>query len=177
MKVNAGVAMRIDYMCKKFILPNGKTVDILDSIFIEISNWLQTDSMAPESGGFILGYKHPDTGNITLECITTPHEQDISNRIRFFIKDIFHFKFLEAAKKRSSYYMGVWHTHPQLIPSPSGIDYNDWIETLFHDKTACEYAFFIIAGTKEIRVWVGDFKAKKIEEINECPKEGGLYKK
>ncbi|HHV13079.1 MAG TPA: hypothetical protein GXX75_22660 [Clostridiales bacterium] len=176
MKVSAGAAMKIDYMCKKFKLPNGKTVDILDSVFIEIGKWLQVGAALPESGGFILGYKHLNTGNITLENVTTPQEKDIRNRIRFFIKDAFHFKFLETAKRKNSYYMGVWHTHPQVIPSPSGMDYTDWNETLLHDRTACDYAFFIIAGTDEIRIWVGDLKTKKIKEIFECPKDGGLYK-
>lgn len=72
--------------------------------------------------------------------------------------------------------MGVWHTHPQTIPEPSSIDWEDWNETLKVDRTACEYVFFIIAGTEGARVWVGDFKIKKIFEIFECQKEGNLYK-
>jgi hypothetical protein len=35
--------------------------------------------------------------------------------------------------------------------------------------------FFVIAGLQEIRIWVGDFKSKKIVEIFECEKVGGLY--
>ena len=51
------------------------------------------------------------------------------------------------------------------------------IKTLDIDQTACEYAFFIIAGTTYIRVWVGDFQSKSINEIYECEKVGDLYKK
>lgn len=69
--------------------------------------------------------------------------------------------------------MGVWHTHPQTIPSPSTIDWDDWKETLKEDKTV----FFIIAGIECIRVWVGDFKTKHIIEIHECQKDGDVYKK
>ena len=73
--------------------------------------------------------------------------------------------------------MGVWHTHPQVMPEPSSIDWNDWYKTLDVDQTACEYAFFIIAGITYLRVWVGDFQSKSINEIYECEKAGDLYKK
>ena len=72
--------------------------------------------------------------------------------------------------------MGVWHTHPQIIPEPSYVDWNDWYATLDIDQTACDFVFFIIAGIKGARVWVGDFKSKQIIEIFECQKEGDLYK-
>lgn len=71
--------------------------------------------------------------------------------------------------------MGVWHTHPQMIPEPSSIDWNDWYDTLEVDWTACKYIFFIIVGMKEMRVWVGDFARKEIIEIFECEKVGDLY--
>lgn len=68
-----------------------------------------------------------------------------------------------------------WHTHPQMVPEPSIIDWKDWYETLETDKTGCEYIFFIIAGFKEIRVWVGNSKEKYIIEIFECEKVGDYY--
>ena len=73
--------------------------------------------------------------------------------------------------------MGVWHTHPQTIPSPSPIDWEDWKDTLMVDKTSCEYIFFLVAGTEGVRLWVGDFKTKHITEIFECEKERDLYNK
>ena len=76
-----------------------------------------------------------------------------------------------------SYYMGVWHTHPQRIPEPSEVDWNDWYQTLREDKTGCNYIFFIIAGTHEARVWVGNFITMEILEIFECQKVEGIYKK
>lgn len=45
--------------------------------------------------------------------------------------------------------MGVWHTHPQTIPEPSNIDWDDWYETLKIDKTACEYIFFNYSRNEE----------------------------
>lgn len=73
--------------------------------------------------------------------------------------------------------MGVWHTHPQDVPSPSSIDWEDWKDSLKKEKSGCEYIFFIIVGIKEWRIWVGDLQKGIISEIFECEKnEEGLYK-
>ena len=156
-------------------LPNGKVVDILTTVLDEISAWLQDNQDKPESGGYIIGYQHKDTGNIVLESVSVPHELDQKSRIRFDIKDPRHNLFLQRAQRKKSYYMGVWHTHPQDIPVPSPMDWEDWKQTLAVDKTGCDYIFFIIAGTVGTRVWVGYKKEKSIIEIEECQKTDGLY--
>ena len=158
-------------------LPNEKVVDILSDVFVEMEKWIQTDIKSPESGGFIVGYKHSETGNITLENISHPYPLDMRSRICFNIIDSKHKSYLYKAEERKSYYMGVWHTHPQDVPEPSDVDWNDWYGTLKFDRTACEYVFFIIAGIDAVRVWVGDFRTNEITEIFESEKEGGLYKK
>lgn len=169
--------MEIEPRCYKLKLPNGRVVDILSEIVDEMSNWLQYDSKSPESGGYIVGYQHRKTGNITLEFITPPHEQDFRSRIRCTISDFFHGKVLQKAKLKNSYYMGVWHTHPQLIPAPSTIDLQDWEQSLRYEKSGGDYIFFLIAGVQGFRVWVGDYSNREIVEIHEIPRYGALYAK
>jgi len=171
------VGIEIADKCIKMKLPNGKVVDILPEVFKEISKWIQNDDYTSEGGGFILGYRHEITGNISLEYVTYPQRLDILSRSCFKIKDPIHKIVLLKAQAKKSFYMGVWHTHPQTIPEPSSIDWDDWNDTLIKDKTPCEYVFFLIAGTECIRVWVGDFKEKNIVEIFEYEKEGDLYQK
>lgn len=163
--------------CVKMNLPNGKVVDILTPVFEEIYKWIQRDELTPESGGYIVGYQHIETGNISLETVSYPYSLDKRNRIHFGMKDPRHKLFLLKEKAHKSYYMGVWHTHPQLVPTPSNIDWNDWYKTLEEDQTGSNYVFFIIVGIKKMRVWVGDFEKKSIEEIFECKKNGNLYDK
>ena len=167
--------MKITSYCKKLKLPNGKVVDILSEIMIEFQNWLQDVPVKAEAGGYIVGYQHNETRNITLEMISTPYSLDKRTRTRFIMCDLRHKFFLFQKKFQKSYYMGVWHTHPQEIPEPSSIDWSDWYGTLDIDKTGCEYAFFIIVGILEIRIWIGEFKSKKIVEIYECQKHNGIY--
>ncbi len=162
--------------CVKVKLPNGKIADILTPVLDEIGKWLQLERETPESGGYIVGYEHNKTGNISLEAVSQPHFLDIKNRSRFVIRDPRHKIFLKKAQRQKSYYMGVWHTHPQPTPIPSCIDWEDWNATMKSDKTGCQYAFFIIAGTEEWRLWVGDFVTKEIREVFECAKDSeGLY--
>ena len=169
------VAIKLNNGCVKMQLPNGKVVDILTAVLDEISEWLQDNYDKPESGGYIIGYKHKDTGNIVLESVSVPQKLDKKTRIRFDIKDPLHNLFLKRAQRNKSYYMGVWHTHPQDIPVPSSIDWEDWKQTLAVDKTGSEYIFFIIAGTVGTRVWVGNKNENSIIEIEECQKIDGLY--
>lgn len=160
----------------KVRLPDGKVVDVLSPVVEEIRRWIQDDQSIPESGGFIVGYQHMGTGNVSLEAISPPYPLDIRNRIRFYIKDPRHQLFLNRARRNKSYYMGVWHTHPQEIPVPSEIDWEDWRETMKTDQTGCKYVFFAIVGTAEWRLWVGDTNTCNIEEIFECPKgSDGIY--
>ena len=177
LKESVGVVeMELTNSSKKMRLPNGKVVDILSPVFEEICDWLQDSSDKAEAGGFIVGYQHFGTENITLEHVSHPYTLDVRRRTFFGMRDPRHKVFLDKHKMQKSFYMGVWHTHPQIIPEASAIDWNDWYATLEVDETGCEYIFFIIAGIQEIRVWVGDFQFKTIKEIHECEKVGGLYK-
>jgi len=158
------------------MLPNGNVVDVLSPVIDEIKKWLQDDGHKPESGGYIVGYQHERTGNVSLEKVSCPSKMDGRNRIRFDIRDPLHNLFLRKAQRHKSYYMGVWHTHPQTVPIPSSIDWDDWKETMRTDKTGCQFVFFIIAGTEVWRLWIGDLQTGEIIEGQECPKdEDGVY--
>ncbi len=170
------MVIRKNNKCIKLRLPNNKVVDILSSVLDEIYQWLQDEEDKPESGGYIVGYKHDKTGNISLEAVSQPCLRDGKGRTHFSIRDKSHKYFLSKAYRKKSYYMGVWHTHPQIIPTPSSVDWSDWCDSVHQEKTGCDYIFFLIAGTEEVRIWVGDFYNGNIVEIFECPKdEEGLY--
>lgn len=152
------------------------TVDFLEEAMDKMLLYKQERIDSPESCGFLLGYKNRKTNNITISDITLPQTNDI--RERFFCKllDKTHFRILKRNVKKGNYYMGVWHTHPQKIPTPSTVDWNDWNEILLKDKTGAEYAFFIIIGTENFRVWVGDYNNKEIVEVFETNIINGIYK-
>ena len=160
----------------KLNLPDGNVVDVLSPVLEEIRKWVQDDISKQESGGYIVGYQHKHTGNISLEAVSHPYLLDVKSRVRFDIRDPRHQNYLRKAKRNKSYYMGVWHTHPQEIPFPSDIDWNDWNGTMRTDITGCQFVFFAIAGTKEWRIWAGDLKTGEIQELFECTRSSeGIY--
>lgn len=163
--------------CIKLNLPDGRTIDLLSEMLNKMIFWKQKEYHTPESCGFILGYKNRKTHNITISDITIPQKEDYRTRLFCKLLDELHFEFLKCSVKKGNYYMGVWHTHPQNVPVPSQIDWNDWYDVLEKDKTADKYAIFIIIGIKEFRIWVGDCTTKEIIEIFEADSKEGIYQK
>lgn len=163
--------------CVKYILPDGRFLDVLTDVFDEMYKWLQNEANSPESGGYIVGYQHDITKNVSLEKISHPFSGDYCNRIHFTIKDPRHNSFLRKEEVKKSYYMGVWHTHPQDVPIPSSIDWEDWRSSIENETSGCGYIIFIIAGRKQVRIWAGDMFTKVITELQECQKVDGIYVK
>lgn len=161
----------------KFILPNGNVVDLLSEVLATMSDWKQRDPSTPESCGFILGYMNSETKNITLSSVTYPQHNAACSRVFCKLKTFFHFRQLRENEQKKNYYMGTWHTHPQRIPGPSTTDWSDWRETLEKDTTGCEFAFFIIIGLEEFRIWAGNLRTKEVVELVEAPMSDGIYKK
>ena len=54
--------------CVKYILPDGRFLDVLTDVFDEMYKWLQNEANSPESGGYIVGYQHDIT---KTECMLT----------------------------------------------------------------------------------------------------------
>lgn len=162
--------------CIKLQLPDGTTVDILTAVLYEMDKWIQSKENKTEAGGYVVGYLHQTTKNVSLELVSHPYFFDYRTRVRFILREARHSLFLKKHNLRRSYYMGVWHTHPQNIPEPSFIDWEDWRKTLEEDKTVGRYVFFIIVGIQKYRIWVGDFITRQITEIYEVPMDfDGLY--
>ena len=62
-----------------------------------------------QSGGYIVGYQHDITKNVSLEKISHPFSGDYCNRIHFTIKDPRHNSFLlkEEVKKAIIWEYGI----------------------------------------------------------------------
>ena len=81
----------------------------------------------PESGGVLLGTVHERGMLVTVA--TTPTRLD--RQLRYFFERL-PFGHRAVAKRLwrhsagTTRYIGEWHTHPQDIPVPSGIDLDEW---------------------------------------------------
>ncbi|EJT5919202.1 MAG: Mov34/MPN/PAD-1 family protein [Clostridium perfringens] len=137
---------------------------ITKDIIKRLSEFRQNNYNVPESGGLLLG-RTDIHGNTKIIDITVPLEGDIQSRFKFIRKSNKHKELLFEAKKRCLYFKGNWHTHPVNVPEPSWVDIISWRNTLRKCKPGeSRYAFFIIIGISEIRVWGGNIYTKEIKE-------------
>jgi integrative and conjugative element protein (TIGR02256 family) len=125
-----------------------------------------------EAGGVLLGRHLVDTDDIVVDEVTTPQKSDRRSRFGFFRSK----KHSTIAQSRWSEeestlaYLGLWHTHPERDPTPSGVDRQDWKQSVSKDTFHGDILFFTIVGIERIRVWAmstnGAFFELKEEEKN-----------
>lgn len=97
-----------------------------------------------EAGGIFLGsYRGP---HIEISAITEPKPGDRRGRYVFDRSDPGHQTAAKSAWRKSSRtttFTGEWHTHPEDVPTPSGIDLRTWRDLM---KKSKEPLVFIILG-------------------------------
>ena len=127
-----------------------------------------------EAGGVLLGRHLLDSEDLVVDEVTTPQKQDRRSRFSFF-RSKQHGMVARtrwAARDSTMAYLGLWHTHPESDPTPSGVDRQDWAQAVAGDVFEGDRLFFPIVGTKRIRVW-SKTRGGPIEELDEVRSEDG----
>lgn len=112
----------------------------------------QRSTTAPESGGILLGFRRQN--HLHIADATSPNESDGQMRNFFSRSAHFHQSVARAKWKNSGGtidYLGEWHTHPELGPTPSTIDKRGWLRISRFRKAPM---VFIIVGERN-NLWVG----------------------
>jgi integrative and conjugative element protein (TIGR02256 family) len=125
---------------------------IEDQVIRIVDQYRQRSSGSPESGGILLGYRRGL--HLHATDATIPLGTDSRSRTRFYRSAEPHRQAAHARWRESGGtmdYVGEWHTHPELNPSPSAIDRCGWKHICNLRKAPM---LFIIAGTQD-RLWVG----------------------
>lgn len=111
-----------------------------------------------EAGGVLMGRYIRDCLDVVIDDVTVPMRGDRRGRCSFFRDRDRHQQAINQAWQESegtTHYLGEWHTHPEKTPTPSVIDQTNWNQHLQEDRFSGDTLFFIIVGTKFIRVWEG----------------------
>lgn len=125
-----------------------------------------------EAGGVLLGRHLLDSHDVVVDEVSTPQSSDRRSRFGFFRsskhEQVARLRWLEESS--TSAYLGLWHTHPERDPTPSGVDQRDWKQAVADDTYEGARLFFPIVGTHCIRVWTlsrrGTFRELKLENNN-----------
>lgn len=150
----------------------GRRVAVCDEVTAVWHAHRQTAPDATESFGVLIGTTSIDRREIWIEKVTTPMPRDRRTRSSFTLCDPGHQRVVCRTFARSddrSIYLGTWHTHPEPVPTPSGIDRKDWAECL-RANPGRPLAFALV-GTEKTRVFVRKrWRFKPLRE--ECGGDG-----
>lgn len=133
---------------------NSIRVNIHKDIVNTWRNHRQITRSSSEAFGVLIGSFSLDNKEVWIDHLTEPYGDDKSSRSNFLLCDYNHQKEVNKAFDRSNGvmgYVGTWHTHPEIIPTPSIIDKKDWLNCLARNKK--RQLIFVIIGIEKIAVF------------------------
>lgn len=143
---------------------DNRTIKISSVVLETIFKYIQKTDKALEAGGLLLGREDKETNNLIIDFCTSPFPNDKRSKYRFNRidkKHIVEYEKINSNNENIYLYIGEWHTHPELEPSFSKIDYDNWININKEDN-CCNFQYQIIAGIDKIRIWKVEDEGKII---------------
>ena len=132
----------------------GRRVHVSDEVASVWHAHRQTRWDSAESFGVLMGTTSVDRREIWIERVTTPMAHDRRTRFSFALRDPGHQRMVCGTFTCSGgrvIYLGTWHTHPEPVPTPSGIDRNDWASCVRANRR--RPLAFVLVGTDKVRVF------------------------
>jgi integrative and conjugative element protein (TIGR02256 family) len=126
---------------------------IEDSALAKLGLFRQVQPASAEAGGILLGFRRDPHLHVLMA--TSPGPSDRRGRFGFSRLDKSHGKVARIEWEKSGEimdYLGEWHTHPEEIPEPSGLDLSEWRKI---SKRRREPMVFVIVGTAGNWIGVG----------------------
>ena len=146
------------------------TLELTSEVLEEFKKYRQIGNRR-EVGGILLGQVF-DT-KIVIDEITGPSFLDKAGRF-FFVRNvkraqkIVNTVWVKSDGKRI--YLGEWHTHPEMNPSPSYDDRKLIADMLTYSKMEIDFLFMIIVGLGKIDLYVGYQKGQLLNKLYLCTK-------
>lgn len=137
-----------------FHYQNKLTVIISPAVDHFFSNMKSGFNYSLETGGILVGMLNSGP-TITITDVTTAQSKDIRHKFRFRRSADEHQSLMDQLWEESGYrkmYLGEWHTHPEAIPSPSGVDICGW-KAIAKKRQNTPWALFIILGQHTYKIW------------------------
>jgi Vesicle coat complex COPII, subunit SEC24/subunit SFB2/subunit SFB3 len=120
-----------------------------------LSKWAQRSFWSREAGGLLLGFIDNETEGLLGELATTPGRGDRRSRTSFYRGSRHQQEAIEWNRITDGRgtQLGLWHTHPELDPTPSQTDLEDCRNVLATGKFAVDGILYLIVGTRSIGCW------------------------
>lgn len=145
-----------------FSATTGARLIFAADVWRTMHRYRQTRAGAHEAGGALLGRHLLDCVDVVVDSVTTPQPGDRRSRARFFRSRTHSSLAVRSwrASQGTQDYLGLWHTHPERMPTPSWVDMLDWKRAVKDGGYCGPHLFFVIVGTVETRIWHGDRTGK-----------------
>jgi integrative and conjugative element protein (TIGR02256 family) len=125
---------------------SGQTIIFTDSVIAHFRRHQQRRGRHKEAGGQL--FARIEGLNITVLEATGPRAKDLRTRTSYAPHRPSEQKEVEERHRRNLHFVGDWHTHPELIPSPSHIDTRSIGECVKRSKHELN-AFLVVVGNAE----------------------------
>jgi integrative and conjugative element protein (TIGR02256 family) len=124
---------------------SGQTLALPDEALSHFGRFRQDSSGKAEAGGQL--FARLSASEVVIAKVTGPRQTD--RRGRFFYEPDRRAEQREIAAmhKRDLHYIGDWHTHPELIPVPSGRDARSIDECTLKSTHGLNGFLLILVGT------------------------------
>jgi len=150
---------------------------ITPEVMNTLISYRQLNKCDREAGGALIGCLR-GSNIIEVHGLTLPQPSDRRTRNAFFRSNAHNKIVVDQwnVSNRSSYLVGLWHTHPEDTPSYSNVDQKDWLKVLNEGQYEGQSLIYIIVGTQDLRLWlcnksnkhallVGEYSLKKINTL------------
>lgn len=151
-----------------FSIDSKMKIKISDEVLKIIQKYKQDTKYSLEAGGIILG-RYLWSEDVVIDYITVPMDNDKRKKYYFYRNKESHqaeiIKYWRESNGTCNY-LGEWHTHPEDIPKPSKYDINQWKKIIKNAQYDNDYLLFLIAGKKQMKIWIGYQDNLNIKELS-----------
>lgn len=135
------------------------TISLSDNALNILNQYRQVGRNSFESGGIILG--QVENGKVYVTKLSIPNQLDKANKTYFERHQlpaqlIINHEFHNSDGK--TIYLGEWHTHPELHPTPSHMDIKMLQKQFEMNTINIDCIFLIIQGISH--VYIGEYNGK-----------------
>jgi len=156
----------------RYVLPTDTELRITDSVAVDLFHYRQSASNVLESGGTLLGSCYPDY--LLIDSISIPGFGDKQGRSFFHrsktrAQTLINHAFYKSDGRRI--YIGEWHTHEEVTPTPSYTDRMELRLAFKRSKLHFDFLIAIIVGNSD-RIedsWVGYQDSNDLVECHRLP--------
>jgi len=145
------------------------TQEAIDTLVIH----QQIDQYSPEAAGVFIGEIYLEEHTIIIKKAITTYEKNNASRyhVNLDIKKLQNMIDTEWIENgRTFLYLGEWHTHPELFPSPSLTDYLTFSGNYYRSTFEQNLILYAIIGTKQdicdSGIWIRTYNGFRFKKVH-----------